>query len=326
MSKKRSFFWRILKHIPEPVKRQFRRYRLLFQRKNELLIALPCFLSFTTQANVIWIYSFSGNSWQKYQIQGPWFDSRFIYPGAIIKNKIYSYSTPNEIVMFELLHGREQCKYNIINTNWIHKLHTNGASVMIGDEFHYIANKHIKYNINTQIYEFVPSAPVLKIINEKSLMRIKDKLVLFGASMHYRNIFEYNIKENCWRCLPVTLPSGAWVVSCTPILNGQMILIATDDSSIYIYEVNKQILKKSNVKLPTKNGVRVDNEIFAINNQRKDILVTWGWIRIEHEHSKLVPKCLIALIKAYYLNEFLHTINSFGEHYRINVFQILNCC
>ena len=327
MSGNTSMLWTKLKDIPELV---YRTHRILFERQTQSLVIVPRLVAFDSQKDVIYKYLFSQNLWQKYTIERPSCAYRIQSAGVVTKNKIYSYSDNKELIRFELINRVKKCNMEILDSNCIYEFNDNGASVMIEDEFHFIADKHIKYNVNTKKYEFVPSAPMFEIINVNSLIRIKDKLILFGSGMHYRNIFEYDIKKNLWRCLSNLLPIRVCAVSCTPILNGQMILISGDDGTgikfrvnrLYIYDPKKQILKKVNIKLPL-NG----NKIFAMNDQKKDLSVTYGWIRNQCENLNLnVPECLILLIKAYYVNEFMHTINVGGEHYRIDVSQILTHC
>ena len=93
-----------------------------------------------------------------------------------------------------------------------------------------------------------------------------------------------------------------------------------DCNSIYIYERKTQILKKLNIKLPRKN-----NQIFAINDRNRSISAICGWIRIEQRKlNKCWPECLTGMVNIYFMDAVLHTINCKGDHYKIEVFEILN--
>ena len=56
------------------------------------------------------------------------------------------------------------------------------------------------------------------------------------------------------------------------------------------------------------------------NDEKEDILLTYGWIRNEYKDT---PVCLQRLIKKYYVKEMVHLFNS-NEHYKIDATQILN--
>ena len=310
---------------------RFHQYKIILQKETKSLIVVPPLIYDCYAENIIiYKYLFSDNTWKEYEVQPTkkWHGSRSIYTGAINKNRIYLYTNNHEIMMLELMGKTNKYKLEIIqNMNKFYELNVYEyeSPIMINDELHYIADKHIKYNINTQIFKIALTSPITKIINDQSLIRIKDKLMLFGESMHHRNIYEYDITKHSWRCLAVTLPTGIWVVCCTPILNGQIILISVIDynklvknNTIYIYEVNKQIIKPSNIKLPRKTI-----QIFAINNQKENILVTYAWIKIQCKKCNIqLPQCLYLLISKFCFDEILHGITRDCNHYRMNVFEI----
>ena len=267
-------------------------YTILFEKETKSLIAVPYRIS-----DEVCKYSFCSNEWVE-----------------CIDN--------HKIISDELERRKNQSKL----IKWNNITHTHATCIMVENYLHYITDKHVKYNTNTDSWSFVDNAPAFMVINEESLIRIKDKLLLIGGSTHYRSIYEYNIRENSWRCLPVKFPSGVWVVSCTPILSGKIILISAMDyncedcNSIYIYERKTQILKKLNIKLPRKN-----NQIFAINDRNRSISAICGWIRIEQRKlNQCWPECLTGMVNIYFMDAVLHTINCKGDHYKIEVFEILN--
>lgn len=295
-----------LSNFPHPTSQ----YTILFEKETKSLIAVPYRIS-----DEVYKYSFCGKKWVKYKIQQT-------YSKTLHENNAYLCIDDHKIIIVELQRRENKSKLQRFNNI----THTHATCIMVENYLHYITDKHVKYNTNTNSYSFVDNAPAFKVINENSLIRIKDKLLLIGGSMRYRSIYEYHIKNNFWRCLSVKFPSGVWVVSCTPILSGKIILISAmeytfeDCNNIYIYERNTQILQKSNIKLLSAN-----NQIFAISDRNRSILATYGWIRIKQRKlNQCLPECLIAMINRYCMDDVLHAINCEGHHYKIEVFKILN--
>ena len=320
MSQEALNLWTPLKENPN------HEYNILFNEKCKLLIAVPPRLLSQLEAeDKIYKYIFYDNKWLGYEIQqikttNSW---RSTNPQSNNKNKIYLFDN-DKIVMFELMNERKKCKLIIKNLNKIYKLKGCAASIMIKDELHCIADKHFKYNTNTQISKIVLNSPVPEIENGKSLIQVKDKLMLFGGCMQYRHIYEYDVKINCWRCLPVKLPIGVWVNSCAMMLSDPIVLIFATDytkssprNNIYIYEIKTQVIKKSNIKCP-----ELDNQIFVINDHK----TACGWIRIQCENLNLQPwpEYLMLLVNRYLMYEVLHTINTSCAHYKLDLRQILN--
>ena len=100
-----------------------------------------------------------------------------------------------------------------------------------------------------------------------------------------------------------------------------ILILATDiDLCFFIYEVKTQIFKKLNIKLP--KYIRMCNQIFAMNDKKRDISIVNGWIA---NNSNNLPVALQLMISSYYINEFIHLMNPrTGDHYNIDVFHILN--
>ena len=94
------------------------------------------------------------------------------------------------------------------------------------------------------------------------------------------------LKKKYWRCLSIKLPNPIGYVSCASILNEQIIIISGTaynrdtkrriSNNIYIYEVKTKIIKKSAIKCPP-----IVSQIFAINDNKKDLLLTCSWIKNE---------------------------------------------
>ena len=69
---------------------------------------------------------------------------------------------------------------------------------------------------------------------------------------------------------------------------------------------------------------------FTINDKVKDNLTTFGYIRSKWRETGIdyhlfPPEYLIRIICGYYRNEWIHLFtNDTGEHYKINVFAIID--
>ena len=316
MSKTTPDLWTRLSVFPG----EFKDYTILFQ--TESLIAIPFLFWYgCDKYDIIYKYSFSKDTWMEYPIKMK--NHGVINLGVAHKSKIYLCTNNSKIVIMELINGTNKYK-EIKKLNKPPETHNLGEPVIVDDDFHYIADKHIKYNSKTKISEIVPNAPMRKHTTMRNVIQVKDKLILFESSMLHPNIHEYDIKTNCWRCLSISVPFALWPICCTPILYGQIILIinATRNTRniIYIYELKKQIITESKVQLS-----KDDNQIFSMNDQKKDILITDGWIRNTVEVLNIyLPVYLIQIIENYYINEDLLVMNRLGNLFKIDVFEILN--
>ena len=294
-------------------------YRILFQRKTKSLVAILSNMN----TDLIYKYLFASNSWRKYELQPPkkLNQPNLVLDGAINGDTIYSYTNKHQIAIIKLINETNKYKLQIIKkVDKNQQLEPWGTAIIIADELHYINNGHLKYNINTRecntlTNKVIPYAAV-------GLTKVKNKLLLFGGRKDF--VREYDIKNNHWKSLPIELFNTMHVRSCTTILNEQMILISLADQhgifKIYIYEVKTKIIKKSCIKMPYAINRNPCCDIFAINDEKEDILLTYGWIRNEYKDT---PVCLQRLIKKYYVKEIVHLFNS-NEHYKIDATQILN--
>ena len=330
MSQPRLPLWITLASIPES--KQYYRYRILFKRDSKCLIAVPNIIFKKDSKVVIYKYCFDSDYWERYAVQASkgLYDERKLLPGAINGNKIYSLTNKAEIVMFELINKTNKCSFKIIkNVNENYDEYAAGAAIFIEDEFHYIKKKHIKYNIKTEKLDVVVG-PLHQYYRNSNLVRIriKDKLLLFVSckSVPQLIIQQYDIKNDFWQRLSIQLPKIFHIISCTPILNGQMVLISgyrEDDKDILIYEIKTKRLKKSNIKFSMIGR----NYLYAMNDKKMDILSINAWIKHECRNSNIRwPECLKGIVINFFIKEFVHVINSNGEHCKIDVFKIINNC
>ena len=323
--------------------------KILFDRKSMTFVVVPrIILNNVQKANIILKYKFSKNLWDTYKIQSPdnllsidWNDyltlplSKWIIPEAITGNTIFATTALGKFEILEIMDTTNEFKIKTIpNLNKSHKSPLFGASLFINAELHHIAENHIIYNTDTKKVETFP-APTQKSYYKGNLIQANGKLLLFGGTNNEHpddRIYQYDIKKKYWQCLSIKLPNPIGYVSCASISNEQIIIISGTaynrntkrriSNNIYIYEVKTEIIKKSAIKCPP-----IGSQIFAINDNKKDLLLTCSWIKNECQNSNLyLPKSLNAMIVQYYINEFVHAFNANGELYRIDVFEIINNC
>lgn len=142
-------------------------------------------------------------------------------------------------------------------------------------------------------------------------------------------IHEYDINNNKWTKLIHKLPTALSGSGCTSILNGQYVILFGgcnhgNKDDIFIYCVRNGTFKESNIKCP-KQG---HHQAFAINDRKKDNLITFGFVRMcwrecDIDHHLFPPQYLIKIICRYYWNEWIHLFKMYqGNHYKIDVFDL----
>ena len=153
------------------------------------------------------------------------------------------------------------------------------------------------------------------------------------TNMHFFDtICEYNITNNKWRRLLTKMPKALANSACTPILNGQFVLLFGGNNyenwhdHIYMYSMSDAAFKESKLKLPEQSRF----EVIAMDDKSKDNLTTFGFIRCKCKECGIdnhlfPPEYLIRILCGYYINEFVHLINNkTGRHYKIDVFSIID--
>eukprot|EP01084_Bolivina_argentea_P200527 342897_1 len=100
-------------------------------------------------------------------------------------------------------------------------------------------------------------------------------------------------------------------------------------NNIYVFDIRKMHITKSKVICPMKGKCKA----IIPTTKQTDELTVFGYVRNVCSKSDFVnfsypPMCLIALISAYYQNEYLHLIKTHysrdPEHWRIKLDHILN--
>jgi len=313
MSQKTTPSWNKL-HSLQPYLLQYLWFATLFDRKCKSLVFIPQTIR---PIKKIYKYSFLMKSLQTCQIQ-----HEILYPITINKNKIYTICGKNKLKIIEIFNDNCKIEYlkNLYAINKFKDPHS--SFIIIQKQMYCITDSHfIKYNIKTKKHQILPNSSIRNWFDAS--LKVKNNLILFGRIDHKTpSIQQYDISNNYWEILPVKLPTKINFISTTSILNEQMILIlATDiDLCFFIYEVKTQIFKKLNIKLP--KYIRMCNQIFAMNDKKRDISIVNGWIA---NNSNNLPVALQLMISSYYINEFIHLMNPrTGDHYNIDVFHILN--
>ena len=121
------------------------------------------------------------------------------------------------------------------------------------------------------------------------------------------------------------------------VMNGRYILSFggrrdkryTQIDSILIYDVEKKQCLGRELKLPVRSH---DCQAVLMADQNRDELLTSGFVRRcykaeEFRDECILPTPLITIIGKYVAMEFVHLIlaTKRGNHYRINIDDILNC-
>ena len=85
------------------------------------------------------------------------------------------------------------------------------------------------------------------------------------------------------------------------------------------------------MQCPSKFGTW---EAITVNDKTRDELVVFGFVREGWKLSEIAdhlypPRYLIKMMNRYFLNEYVHLISignhsSYGEHWRMGVFDIIN--
>ena len=167
-----------------------------------------------------------------------------------------------------------------------------------------------------------------------------NSLLLFGGydyskSEFMDSILEYNIKQNKWCKLPVSLPTPLWQCACVLAIRRKYVLIFGGEFSsnlydntydeIYVYSVKQQKIRTSKVKCPVKG---VFNAV-TINDEKQDELLVIGFVRNEWrlsniEYHYFPPYYLLKLMHSYYLNEFV-CLNETedGGHWKMSTLDII---
>lgn len=181
-----------------------------------------------------------------------------------------------------------------------------------------------------------------------AMAKVNDKVLAFGGrlcaewDMDYRYtdaVHEYDILGNEWKTLPLTI-EALQGMGCTPILNGEYILVIGGDAvidgegwssgDIRIYSVREQTIKISGIQCP--ESVTACHAV-AVRDKKKEILTAHGYIRENWKECGIAdhlfpPEHILKLIAAWYWCEYVHIVNADhdgeGEHYKIDAFDILS--
>ena len=289
-------------------------------------------------------YSFITNSWRKYDIlvPSPHSFNCWSYNATAINNecnKVYLYNDVSSMTSLEILNDNKLTLKKIKHLDAI-GYRAGAKGIMINDEFHIIGGykwNHVKYNINTQKCDIVHDLSELFDSRQSicaGFCRNKQKLLTFGGysnGKHIDTIYEYDILQNEWRAISAKLPKALATPACTSISNGDYVALFGGGNKngnyddIYLYSVQDQKFKVSKTKCPSKGRYQA----ITVNDRQKDKLLTFAFVRsrwklcVIDDHL-FPPEYLIRIICNYYINEWIHLFkNATGEHYKIDVFDIL---
>ena len=218
---------------------------------------------------------------------------------------------------------------------------------VVDNELHIIGSqRHFKYDASD--LAFIALAPIEDWFTGHGLVKAKHKLLAFGGiselvefpHAYSRAIHEYDTMhpERGWTNLEAKLSAGWRGVGCTPILQGEYVLViggeqiydgdgeVTDE--IQIYSVSERTIRTSSITCPLAGACQA----VTVVNKAKDLLAAQGYIREQWSkcglrHHAFPPQYLINLIGAHCVDEVVHIFNSDqdeeAEHFKISAFDII---
>ena len=233
-------------------------------------------------------------------------------------------------------------------TSYFNRTSFGATGIIINNKFHIIGGssvgefKHLRYNPRTKKLDKLHSMS----FGHPSLVKLTNKLVSFGGHgccvfRTFRNyINEYDIMNDKWIESQTQMPKKMIVSGAVAVLNEQLILlfggltqkvhfVSFDDTKwvddIWIYSLRDKTFKKSKLKCPSKGG----GKVFSMNNSQRDQLSAFGYTRLQWSKcgldDNLFPqKYLINIIENYYIDEWIHLLDRYGKHWKIDVFDIID--
>eukprot|EP01084_Bolivina_argentea_P301347 519862_1 len=220
-----------------------------------------------------------------------------------------------------------------------------GNSIVINGEFHIIGGSEngsiLRWNeCDKKFLEIASMHKEAKKLSHFGLIHDKSThFLLFGGMDYFTNEFrdnvlEYNIKQNKWHKLPISLPHPMWLIACTKAIRGNYVLIfgghnshhpATTYGDILIYSLANKTLRVSDIKCPTKSTTWCSAT--TINDENKDEKIVFGyvrqaWIESEIEDHHFPTYYLLKAMQTFYLNEFVYLLGD-EEHWRISTLDIV---
>ena len=262
-------------------------------------------------------------------------------------NTLYFLNQKKSLAILKIAENDENNKW-IIKDRMSNKIADGVEGIVINNKYHLIGGiryyQHLKYNEERQNIEVVHKMiNNIKCIRYHRLVRIKNNVFMFGGvngfdGKHFDTINQYNASKNEWITLPQKMPNALYSFGCTKILDekyvvllGGYIAYITDteqyggSDDIWIYSVYDGTFRKSNTKCPLKATFRY---AFTINNRKRDEIITFGYVRDKWRECNInnhlfPPQYLIKIMHKYYHNEWIHLFGCFGQHWNIDVFDII---
>ena len=297
-------------------------------------------------------YSVSNNTWTTYQICNHYaLNNHFfrcsIEPAIIDSSNVLYMLTTFGIQSIASINLKStfsvpECpqKWRIKHINYLFP--DIPKAVIINDKMHFVSNcKHFMYDPQTlNIFTLHDNVGINYCSN---LLKVKDKLISFGAydvnSNFFNHLIEYDIIYNKWIIHKNSIPAFINAHSTITILNDQFILlfggyhktITIDESIWYCSFSNMTHFTESIIKCP---GNCSRAFIFTFNDDKYDQFIVFCFIKFEWLNSGIPmnsfpPKYLLNLMQKYYMNQWIHFIDldNFGNkgfHWKIDVFDILH--
>ena len=211
--------------------------------------------------------------------------------------------------------------------------------IIMQDRIHliggHINKKHSSWNRHKQKFDTLHFVYNERIkINYAQLVKVGNFVLSFGGSekaswQSLDDIHQYDIINNKWKRLKITMPKPLSHHACAAIMNGKYVLLfggicrAESYDDIYLYSVQDKMFRLLNVKYPQRGQCYV----VSVHDRLKEELSVYGFVRYQWRtlplHQQLFPpRYIIHIMRKYYHIEYIHLFHKNG-HWTIDIFDLI---
>eukprot|EP01084_Bolivina_argentea_P204862 349914_1 len=257
--------------------------------------------------------------------------------------KLYIMNDIYEIISFDL--ESNKMKHIPLESLEYGKLFASNHSVFVSVEnkIHSIGGSlvHLMWNCDTNIITKMDH-PFNEDLWGASAIYVPSKqiIILFQglidfAAQQYGGIWTFSLLSNKWNKIKGLTFNYHHIRSLILSFDEKYIIIAggrmdhtlNEVKKIYILDINKWILTKSNIYCPSKGPYN----IVCMGKRLKDKILVNGWIRFENKKSKeMIPIEILNLILSWFSEEEIHCLkahsfkNDKENHFKISMTPILS--
>ncbi len=293
----------------------------------------------------VYQYDFNINGWNKYNSIGKVPDDSntndyyFMSSAIDINSKTLYFLNSKKSIIHSQINQNKKNKWNITKTPI--KIGVGSQCVIIKDGLHIIGgsnnNKDFGYNQKLNKFDVMHSFKGFEDgFCYHRIVSVNNNIFVFGGYDTWNDevldtIHRYNIGDNLWHKLNVSLPKQLESFGCCTAINNQYILIfggvdnIDECDEIYIFSLLNQEFTASKIKCPQKGHFQA----IRIGDKLKDEMAVFGYIRCQWILSEISdhyfpPVYLLQLIHSYYLNEYIHLIHiDDGKHWKMSSLDIV---